>query len=46
MALFLTFPREKTTLQWSKVVSKALFPTNVGTGSARTESEEKATFTY
>ena len=27
-ALFLTFPHEKNTLQWSKVVSEAIFPTN------------------
>ena len=27
-ALFLTFPHEKTTFQWSKVVSEAIFPTN------------------
>ena len=27
-ALFLTFPHEKNTFQWSKVVSEAIFPTN------------------
>ena len=27
---FLTFPHEKTTFQWSKVVSKAIFPCNQG----------------
>ena len=27
-ALFLTFPHEKNTLQWSKVASEAIFPTN------------------
>ena len=56
MALFLTFPHDKSTFQWSKVVSEAIFPTNLGyvciekwssifvsgTGSGRTESEEKA----
>ena len=25
---FLTFPHEKTTFQWSKLVSEATFPTN------------------
>ena len=30
MALFLTFPHEKTTFQLSKVVSEATFPTNWG----------------
>ena len=28
--IFLTFPHEKTTFQWSKVVSEAIFPTNLG----------------
>ena len=27
-ALFLTFPHEKNTFQWLKVVSEAIFPTN------------------
>ena len=26
--ILLTFPHEKTTFQWSKVVSEAIFPTN------------------
>ena len=26
--IFLTFPHEKTTFRWSKVVSEAIFPTN------------------
>ena len=28
--IFLTFPHEKTTFQWPKVVSEAIFPTNRG----------------
>ena len=27
-ALFLTFPHDKNTFQWSKVVSEAIFPTD------------------
>ena len=43
--LFLTYPHEKTTFQWSKVVSEAICPTNKryvsngsGTSSARNEN--------
>ena len=28
--IFLPFPHEKTTFQWPKVVSEAIFPTNRG----------------
>ena len=51
--IFLPFPHEKTTFQLPKVVSEAIFPTNIekwsqifvsGIGSALTESEEKSLF--
>ena len=50
---FLTFPYEKTTFQWPKVVSEVIFPTNLGyicivkwSSIFESESEEKATFTH